>query len=219
MSCKELIESLKKAADERVSQLWSETEAEAGRIQADQAGRLEQLRQGVKQKQTIMAAERINRAISEANSRARVQRLLAEKALSERLYAMARSSLPLLRNGAYDALFEALVRELPPLPWQVVVVHPDDARLAAKYFPAAEIRRDPAITGGMDVTARDGSIRVINTLEKRLERAWSELEPQLIRDVYHEVKYEAPSAADWGPGVSDGVSADKDQRQTVTNDL
>lgn len=214
-----MIESLRKAADDRVRLLWGETEAEAGRIHADQAKSLEQLRQGVKQKQTIMAAERISRAISEANSRARVQRLQAEKALSGRLYELALASLPQLRNGAYDALFEALVRELPPLAWQVVLVHPDDIHLARNFFPNAEIRHQNGITGGMDVSAQNGSIRVINTFEKRLERAWSELEPQLIRDAYREVKDEAPSAEDRRPGVSDGVSADKDQRQTVANDL
>ena len=43
------------------------------------------------------------------------------------------------------------------------------------------------ITGGMDAAMEDGTIRVINTFEKRLELAWADLLPLLISDVYQEV--------------------------------
>ena len=42
------------------------------------------------------------------------------------------------------------------------------------------------ITGGMDAETADGAIRVVNTFEKRIERAWADLLPLLIKDVYQE---------------------------------
>ncbi len=66
-------------------------------------------------------------------------------------------------------------------------MNPADIGLAKRHFPGAEIVPDETISGGMDATAEDGAIRVMNTFEKRLERAWREMLPLLIKDVYQEV--------------------------------
>jgi V/A-type H+-transporting ATPase subunit E len=217
MSCKELIESLRKAAEGRVRLVWQEAEAEAGKINADVALRLKQLRDDMSRKQTLMTADRISRAVSDANSRARIVRLSAEKALSDRLYGEAVASLSSLRKGPYEALFGVMVEELPPLAWQAVRVNPGDVALAKKHFPGAEIVADAGITGGMDVSARSGAVRVVNTFEKRLERAWGDIQPSLIRDAY-EVNREASAAEPRGQRISSRVSTDEDQRQTVPSD-
>ena len=218
MSCKELIESLRKGADERVRALWQDAESEAAKIREDIIRRLAQLREDISRKETILVRDRIAQALSDADNRARIFKLSAEQDLSDRLFAVARSNLRLLRNAAYEALFADLARELPALSWQLVQVHPDDVVLAKKYFPGAEIVADPRITGGMDASARDGTIRVINTFEKRLDRAWSALQPLLIREAYKEVENGTPSAPG-RPGVSGGVSPVEDQRQAVEADL
>lgn len=215
-----MIESLRKAAEERVSLLWQEAEAEAGRIRAEAGGRREQFREEANRKQTVITRNLLAQEVSEARSKARNIRLSAEKALSDRMYRTAASSLPLLRNTPrYDALFGVMARELPSRSWQTVHVNPRDAELAKKYFPGAEIVTDADITGGMDVSADSGAIRVINTFEKRLERAWSDLEPPLIKDAYQEVTNEASASAPGGPGISGGIPADEDQRQTVPPDI
>ena len=186
MSCRELIDSLKKAADERVLLMRQEAEREAGAAKADVARRLEQRRDEAKRREAVVQRDANARALSAANNRARGIRLSAEKELSARLEAAAASSLPALRKAGYETAFEKMARELPVLAWHTVRANPGDIALAEKYFPGAEIVPDLNITGGMDVSTKDGSIRVINTFEKRLERAWSDMLPLLIRDVYGE---------------------------------
>jgi len=193
MSCKELIDSLRKGADERISKLWEDAEHEAGAARADIARKLGQQR-GDGEKQ-LAAAARIAevKALSEANNQARALRLAAEKELADQLLAAALSSLRALRTRDYEAVFGRLSRELPALAWQTVRVNPDDVALAKRIFPDAAVVGDRNITGGVDAATEDGAIRVVNTLEKRLERAWSELLPGLIRDVYEEAGHGAPA--------------------------
>jgi V/A-type H+-transporting ATPase subunit E len=195
MSCKELIESLRKTADERIRLLQRETEREAGAVKADVARRLEQLRSDMGTKQAASGREAIVQALSAANNQARVIRLAAEKKLSARLQIIAAASLRALRKVDYEAAFGKMARELPALAWHTVRVNPEDVALAGKYFPGAEIVPDRNITGGMDASTADGTIRIINTFEKRLERAWTDMLPVLIKDVYQEVSDGAPAAS------------------------
>ncbi len=195
MSCKELIESLRKAADERVRLLWEEAEREAGAVEAAAAQRLGQLRRELEKKRSISVRDKEIRAVSEADYRARHVRLSAEKALSARLYDIARSSLQALRGKDYEAVFGKMACELPTLAWRTVRVNPADAALARMHFPGAEIVSDDTITGGMDASTEGGAIRIINTFEKRLERAWEDMLPGLIKDVYQEVSSGVPAAS------------------------
>jgi len=195
MSCKELIDSLKKAADERVLLMRQETEREAGAVKADVARRVGHLRDEAKGKEAAAQRDANTQALSAAISRAREVRLLAEKELSARLEAAAVSSLTALRKADYETVFGKMARELPALAWHTVRVNPGDVALAGKFFPGAEVVPDGNITGGLDASIKDGSIRVINTFEKRLERAWSDMLPLLIRDVYREVSDGTPAAS------------------------
>lgn len=214
-----MIDSLKQAADGRVRQLWNDAETEAAKIRADATLGLEQLREEADRKKTAAAAESVNRAVSDAKSRARIARLLAEKRISSRLYETAKSLLPSLRSRSSQAQFNALAQELPPRSWQVVRVHAADLSLAKKCFPGADAVADAGISGGMEVSAQNGEIRVVNTFEKRLERAWGDMQPELIRDAYREVELEASSSESSGPGISHGVPVDEDQRETVAPDF
>ncbi len=188
MSSKELIESLRKVCDEKTRSIWKEAEAEAEKIRAEVARKLDRLREETARIEAVGATEKIAQAVSEANNEARRLRLSVEKALSDRLFSFAASSLSRLRNERYPHVFETLARELPPLLWQSVRVNPEDIDLAKKYFPAAEIIPDKTIVGGMDAMTDAGKVRVINTFEKRLERAWVEdMLPGLIEDCYEEM--------------------------------
>ena len=213
-----MIESLRKAADEKVKTLWTEAEAEAGAVKAALMSRIEQLRQDAARKQQLVIADQAARAGSDATRRSRIISLSAEQKLSERLYQAAGGLLPSLRKQDREKTFAALARELPAVAWQEVRVHPEDLTLAGKQFPGAKIVADPNITGGMDVSAREGTVRVVNTFEKRLERAWGDLQPELIRDAYREVNGEGASSATGRPGISGRVSAGEDTRQTVAAD-
>ena len=66
-------------------------------------------------------------------------------------------------------------------------MNPDDAGSAQISFPGADIIPDERISGGMDVITGDNSVRVINTLEKRLDRAWDDILPDLMKEYYEAV--------------------------------
>ncbi len=218
MSCKELIDSLKQTAGERVRQLWSDAEAEAGKIRAETSKKLELLRQETARKKALAETDSVNRAMSEAKSRARVLRLSAEKEIAGRLFEAAKALLPALRGRSSGAVFTELAAELPPGPWQTVRVHPADEAIAKKCFPGAEICGDTRISGGMEVAAHNNAIVIVNTFEKRLERAWGDMQPELIKDAYCEVDRDASSADPPRSGVSYRIPVDEDQRQALASD-
>jgi V/A-type H+-transporting ATPase subunit E len=184
MGCKELIESLRRAADERIKQVWQEAEREAGRVKAEIAHKLGQLRENCARTESLAATAAQVAAVSEANNRSRTNLLTAEKALSDRLFSVALSSLHRLRNSGYQEAFGKMARELPPLAWKTVRVNPEDVGLAKSIFTGAEIIPDKTIAGGVDAMTDGGKIRVINTFEKRLERAWVDMLPGLLKETY-----------------------------------
>ena len=185
MGCEELIASLRKEAGERTLEIWKEAEEEAGKIRAGVSLRLEALQ---RDNAAGRASEEGSRKVLlEAETRARMIRLTSENSLSERLYSLAVSSLRLLRDQRYEDIFNRLALELPSPGWQRVRVNPDDPGLAKKYFPGAGIVVDKNITGGMEAEAEEGNVRVVNTFEKRLERSWPQMLPDLLVDICREV--------------------------------
>lgn len=195
MSCKKLIESLRAGSEERIRLLWQEAEKQATAEREERAQRLARLSAEIERTMTNEARERSEQAESETFNQARLLRLSAERALSERLYRIAASVLKQLRKSEYEVSFKKMADELPLASWDTVRVNPADANLARKHFPGAEIVPDSGITGGMDVSLQGGAIRVVNTFEKRLERAWNDLLPELIAEAYREVHGGTPLAA------------------------
>jgi V/A-type H+-transporting ATPase subunit E len=186
MSGKELIDSLRSAADQKARSLWRDAEADAAAFRVQAEHRLEQMRSAAAQQQQRAANEHGLRLTAAADSRARSRRLAAELALANRLFGLARDSLSTLRQQDEERIFTACVRELPPLEWKTLRVNPEDRERARTMFPDAEVIADESISGGLDAATIGGRIRVVNTFEKRLERAWPILLPEMIRAVYHE---------------------------------
>jgi len=187
MGSRELIESLRAASKAKIRLIQQEAEQEAKALLTAKEEKLEGLRKRYADKLASAEGEESLLAVADAGNRARALRLDAEKALSDRLVSIARSSLPLLRDSNYPAVFEKLAMELPSFAWKLVRVNPADVSMARKYFPDAEIVPVETISGGVDATLADGTIRIINTFEKRLERAWGEMLPLLVKDIYREV--------------------------------
>jgi len=187
MGSRELIESLRRAGEESIRLLRKDAEQEAEAMQASLSKQIEELSKHYADELAAAENEESRRAIVEAGSRMRAIRLAAEKTLSDRLFSITQASITQLRHDGYPAIFEKLARELPALPWKFVRVHPADIDIARKHLSDAEIVPVETIAGGMDASNADGTIRVNNTFEKRLELAWVDLLPLLIRDVYQEV--------------------------------
>lgn len=183
MGQRELMAALRQGAEAEIAALWQRTEQEAQRLR-DQA----QQQQRALEAELLSAAEQQGAreaAIREqlALRQQRSLRLEAEAALAERLLRLARELLPQLR-GRDEPIFTALAAELPPAPWGSLRVHPDDLPLARQLFAAVEIAGDPRISGGLEAETVDGGLRVVNTLEKRLQRLWPQLLPELRKEVY-----------------------------------
>jgi vacuolar-type H+-ATPase subunit E/Vma4 len=194
MGCEELIGSLRRSADEKVRIIWQEAEDEAGKIKEEFRRKLSELDEESLKSQLSAAGAEAEEIMSAATDKARMIGLSSQTMLSERLFRLVSASLPLLRNSEYEDVFSAMAGELPRLSWQRVRVNPADVHLAEEYFPGADIIADETITGGMAAMVEAGKIRVINTFEKRLERAWVDILPCLMRDIHDEVSGEGSSS-------------------------
>lgn len=183
MGCKELIGSLRAAGDEKLKALHVESEQEEKQIRAEAARRIEALKEEYTRKHAAEAAKQAEALMAEANRTVRAIGLRAERALAERLFSIARASLRTLRNAGYREMFTRFTRELPQFSWKTVRVNPEDVTLAREQFPGAEILADPGIVGGLEAASEGGQVKVINTFEKRLERIWEEMLPDIMKEV------------------------------------
>jgi vacuolar-type H+-ATPase subunit E/Vma4 len=183
MGCKELIGSLHAAGDEKIKAMHFESEQEEQRIRLDAARRIEALQEDYARKHAAEVAKQAEALMAEANRSVRAIGLRAERTLAERLFSAARASLPTLRNAGYRDVFAGFARELPQFTWKTVRVNPGDVALAREQFPGAEILADPGITGGLEAASEDDRVKVINTFEKRLERMWEEMLPDIMKEV------------------------------------
>jgi vacuolar-type H+-ATPase subunit E/Vma4 len=183
MGCKELIGSLRAAGDEKLKAIRTEAEQEAVRIRTDAARRIEALQEERTRKHAAEAAKQSEALMAEANRTVRAIGLRAERALAERLYGVALASLPTLRNVGYRDVFTGFARELPQFTWKTVRVNPKDVTLAHEQFPEAEVLAEPSIIGGLEATSDGDRVRVVNTFEKRLERMWEEILPDIMKEM------------------------------------
>jgi len=183
----EFIEALRREGEEKIRTICREAEAEAERIRGDAAGRISRIRENIERAHFIALKEQTGATVVEAEREARMILLSAEKELSGRLHEVSVKVIARLREKRYPEVFDALAQELPCYNWQVVRVNPRDEERARDYFPGSEIITEEGITGGLDVMDKEGNIRVVNTFEKRLENAWIEILPELIKDVYGKI--------------------------------
>lgn len=183
MGYRELTDALRSEGVEKMQQIRQAAEAEADRIRGEAAARIKKLQADYGRRQESATAAETGIILAEAERLAARIKLEAENVLAGRLYTLAHGTLTQLRDDRYADLFAALVEELLPCYWQVVRVNPADSALAEAAFPGAAIETDNGITGGLEVIAEGGRVRIDNTLEKRLERAWAELLPRLLNAI------------------------------------
>lgn len=178
-----LIEEIRRQADIDIEAAWHTARADADAFKEGCVRAIEDARRrasnAIDAKTRALEAE----ATGRAQATARRIHAAAHTALAARLNSVAVEALARFRRDEYPALFEALVRDLPPRNWPRVIVHPDDEQLATIHFPEAHIVCDPSVESGVVVETEDGRVRVTNTLRARLDVAWADLSPAIIRDV------------------------------------
>jgi vacuolar-type H+-ATPase subunit E/Vma4 len=186
MSRAALIEALRRTAADDHEAVWREARAaaETARLDAERAVAAERAR--IDREGEEAARRLAESATARARLEARQARMAAANSLAERLTALARVELLRFRGPDYERLFSALAAELPARKWQRVRVNPADRSLAQATFPEAVVESDATIVGGLDAYAEEGRIRVSNTLETRLERAWPDLLPGLMAAIFGE---------------------------------
>lgn len=183
MAHPELIDALRRAAEEKAAAIREAVHAEAERYGSQVAQEMAALRTRSAEETAAEARELLASATAAASGEASGILLAARSALADRLYGLARESLPRHRDERYAALFDALVNEMPRCAWSRVRVNPADRALAGNDFPDAEIVPDESIVAGLIVEDGDGRVRVDNTLEKRLERAWPGILPGIVNEL------------------------------------
>lgn len=187
MGYEELIDALRREAKERIAAIWREAEIKAGHARSEAQARLDRLSGEHRRRLAAGGGDEVVAILADAENKARRMRLEALEQLSERLYCLARSSLPRLREPGAAEMFAALVRELPSNSWESVRVNPADVEIAGRFFSGAKITPDDSVSGGFEVLGGAGRICIDNTLEKRLERIWRELLPDLVSAVWLEL--------------------------------
>jgi V/A-type H+-transporting ATPase subunit E len=187
MGYRELTTELRREAEEKIGEYRQRAEDEALRAREEALVEMERMRNESARKQASAVEETVRGILSDAERKVLEMRLAGMRDLSGRLYDVAVSLLTGLREYRYEELFAALFRELPDFAWRTVKVNPADLEMARRQFPEAEITADAGICGGMEVFSEEGRVCIANTLEKRLERGWPELLPDLIAAAYREI--------------------------------
>jgi V/A-type H+/Na+-transporting ATPase subunit E len=183
MGHRELVASLRREGEEKVSAIRQAAEAEVERFRGEATAGMLAVRDAFSKRQTEAMAVESEKVLGEAQRRAALIKLEAENRLAGRLRGMAIDSLAGLRDDRYAERFTLLAAELPPCKWETIRVNPSDSELARSRFPDTHIEPDCGISGGMKAATAGGRMTVDNTFEKRLERSWPELMPPLIQAV------------------------------------
>jgi vacuolar-type H+-ATPase subunit E/Vma4 len=190
----ELINTLKKNEQQQIDDIWQTAKNEAENLRTQIAEAITAITKNHAD-QLASACQKSMRAIfSETEVKTREKKLFAYQALDQALRNAALKQLTALRKQNYEKIFATLVRELPERQWKKIIVNPADVELAAKFFNVNSIQQDPAVSGGLVALTANDRIIVDNTFEKRLERKWLHILPQLIAEI--EKRYESSGIAE-----------------------
>jgi len=179
----ELLHTLRKNEQKQIEDIWQEARAEADSIRKHVTEAIAKITQEHKDQLTAACQKSVNTILAESEKKAREKKLLVYRDLNETLYQTAVKLLPELRRDDYENIFTELVNELPDIKWEKIIVNPADITFAARFFSEDVVLADDSFTGGLTAISAEGKIVVKNTFEKRLERKWAYLLPELIQDL------------------------------------
>ncbi len=177
----ELLETLRAQGEARSLAIWRKAEVEVARLQGEKDQTIDQMRRETAAGFESRAAEQARPILLQAEREARGIRCAARRELAERLYRLACENLDRLRDEGYPGLFAALAKELPAQHWSRIQVAPADGDLARSHFPEAEVEIISQLSGGLKGIDQSGRLQVDNSLDKRLERAWPRILPELLQ--------------------------------------
>ena len=196
MGVSELKIALRQDGEACARKFWQQAEAAVEKRRKEISAELEHLRDETGRSLQAEEARLRNNLLLEARAKATGCRLHAEAAMELRLMEMAGRVLGEMIGHSRQQIWQALCRELPEYPWTNLRVHPEDLTIARQAFPAAAIECDEAIVGGLVAADAKGSIRIDNSLPRRLTRAWPDLLPSLMKALRERVDSDAVTRHD-----------------------
>lgn len=186
MGLEEILKALEPEAQLQIERLRSEADTEAAAITA-KAG---EEAKAIKDRHLASARQRLGkereRLVSGAKLEAKMVRLDAREALLERAFTAAQERLAQLRgNWAYPRYLMRLTREAVAeigSDLRIAVSAVDEELIRAVVLELgvrAQISAGLNTCGGLEASTPDGRIRVVNTVEARLERAIGEVRREI----------------------------------------
>ena len=183
MGYSELVTALKQKEEAKVESVWKVAREEAKKIEKDTALRLDEIQSQAASAGALKDKSSQKSILAKAHQKASDMRALAMQKLADDIENIGLKILPLLREDNYEKLFIILTKELPTIAWEEIRVNPADELLAKRFFPDETIVCDSTIVGGLEVSSNDGRLRIVNTLEKRLEKGWGSILPSIINEL------------------------------------
>ena len=190
-----LIASLRTHHQQQIGEIWQEAEAQAAVLQKKADDDINDTRADFDSRLTAASASEEESIQHQLRDRKRQLLLQAEQRLAARLKKQAEQLLDRLRDQEYDHVFKKLVAELPERKWDKVRVNPADVDLIRTCLPQVPVEPDTTIIGGLVVAAVREAVQVDNTFEKRLEKIWPELLPEMVGEIYRNMRNNAPAQA------------------------
>ncbi|GAB4432004.1 MAG: hypothetical protein OHK0040_01700 [bacterium] len=184
MDVEKLKEALAEEARKELDKLYSELQAEIASYRMKKKAELMQRKEELKSHAVEVLQEKRKRILGRAKRKADDILIQAEERVVRRFYEAGLKSLSFLRCENYPALFANLVKEVVFAQWEEVRVNPKDIAIAKDFFKEAVIVPDNEIIGGFILTSEKGKIIINNTFEKRWERVFSSLLPEVLMELY-----------------------------------
>jgi len=194
LGLEKLLSTLKKNEQKQIDDIWQQAMAEADSVRKEVAEAIVKITEEYADQLESACQKSTRNIFAEAETEARKRKLFSYQYLDEVLRTTAMKQLPKLRVINYESVFAQLVKELPDCEWEKILVNPADMNLAAKLFNKNIVQPDKTIKAGLIAVNADGKIIVDNTFEKRLERKWSHIIPELINKI--EKKYGESESAE-----------------------
>lgn len=186
MGLGEILKDMEREANLRIEELLTAAEAEGRSV----AARAEEEAEKVREKHLASAGERLlrerERLLSAARLEAQRELMAAREAWLDQAFAAARERLRhLRREPRYAGYLQRLTREaVAELGSQIrIEIDPEDEKVMGEIVSGLGIKAEMVCSlstiGGLRASTSDGRIRIVNTVEARLERARGELRRKL----------------------------------------
>jgi vacuolar-type H+-ATPase subunit E/Vma4 len=183
MSYEKLIDVLLQDGSEKIREIWREAETKAKEILAEKERKINEIKKRYEQLIQDAVKEQIDAINLDAEKEAKRIKLIAQQKFFKKLYDLSLSMLYLLKEERYRDIFRALSNEIPEYKWDKVFVNEQDISIAKEIFPTLKVIVDNKISGGFIVMTENEDICIDNTFEKRLQRAWIDIIPQLMMEI------------------------------------